>query len=318
MTIQDWGITWNEIEPHYDTFEYLCGTSGQAGNLNGKIQSRRQSVRGSALAALSDAAAKAGLRPYAVRRRRGKKLGYKPFPQPSGNMSQAYTNPLGVTLGPCTYCGFCEWFGCANYSKASPQTTVLPVLLRKSNFEARTELRSDPHQSRQYRQARDRRHLCRFLGRGIRAAGRSGPGVRFLAVQRAAPAAVRHRHALRSSDRSRPDRPQLHPSDNVDRARLLRQGQIQLQSVRRLRRDRDDHRRVQRRQFRPRPGRLCRRRLYRPGPDQRPADREHCGAARHAGLGLEMEAGDQGQLSVDHQLRRRLPWFDVFLSRQSI
>ena len=68
-----------------------------------------------------------------------KKLGYKPFPQPSGNMSQAYTNPLGVRLGPCTYCGYCEWFGCGNYSKASPQTTILPVLVRKSNFLIRDE-----------------------------------------------------------------------------------------------------------------------------------------------------------------------------------
>jgi gluconate 2-dehydrogenase alpha chain len=65
-------------------------------------------------------------------------MGYKPFPQPSGNLSQAYTNPLGVNLGPCTYCGVCEWFGCGNYSKASPQTTILPALLRKSNFYART------------------------------------------------------------------------------------------------------------------------------------------------------------------------------------
>ena len=40
-------------------------------------------------------------------------------------------------MGPCTYCGFCEWFGCGNYSKASPQTTILPVLVRKSNFSAR-------------------------------------------------------------------------------------------------------------------------------------------------------------------------------------
>ncbi|MBV8910989.1 MAG: GMC family oxidoreductase, partial [Gammaproteobacteria bacterium] len=44
---------------------------------------------------------------------------------------------LGVRLGPCTYCGFCEWFGCANYSKASPQTTILPALVRKMNFQAR-------------------------------------------------------------------------------------------------------------------------------------------------------------------------------------
>ena len=40
--------------------------------------------------------------------------------------------------GPCTYCGFCEWFGCGNYSKASPQTTILPVLVRKSNFSPAT------------------------------------------------------------------------------------------------------------------------------------------------------------------------------------
>src|SRR5262249_60160910 len=64
-------------------------------------------------------------------------LGSKPYPQASGNLSRAYTNPLGLRLGPCTYCGFCEWFGCANYSKASPQTTILPVLVRKSNFSAR-------------------------------------------------------------------------------------------------------------------------------------------------------------------------------------
>ena len=61
-------------------------------------------------------------------------MGYKPFPQPSGNLSQAYTNPLGVRLGPCTYCGFCEWFGCGNYSKASPQTTLLPGADAQAEF----------------------------------------------------------------------------------------------------------------------------------------------------------------------------------------
>ena len=61
-------------------------------------------------------------------------LGYHPFPHPTGNMSQPYVNPLGVQLGECTYCGFCEKFGCGNYSKASPQTTVLPYLMAKTNF----------------------------------------------------------------------------------------------------------------------------------------------------------------------------------------
>ena len=38
MTIQDWGVTYADLEPHYDRFEYLCGTCGTAGNLQGKIQ----------------------------------------------------------------------------------------------------------------------------------------------------------------------------------------------------------------------------------------------------------------------------------------
>src|SRR5437763_7430326 len=37
MTIQDWGVTYDELEPHYDAFEYLCGTSGTAGNVKGQI-----------------------------------------------------------------------------------------------------------------------------------------------------------------------------------------------------------------------------------------------------------------------------------------
>lgn len=32
-----------------------------------------------------------------------------------------------------------EWFGCGNYSRSSPQTCILPALVRSGNFEARTE-----------------------------------------------------------------------------------------------------------------------------------------------------------------------------------
>ncbi|HET8609145.1 MAG TPA: GMC family oxidoreductase, partial [Burkholderiales bacterium] len=38
MTIQDWGVTYEELEPYYDKFEYLCGISGAAGNIRGAIQ----------------------------------------------------------------------------------------------------------------------------------------------------------------------------------------------------------------------------------------------------------------------------------------
>jgi gluconate 2-dehydrogenase alpha chain len=137
MTIQDWGVAYDELEPYYDRFEYLCGTSGQAGNLAGALQDGGNPFEG------------ARSRPYPTPPQRqpygptlfaeaARSMGYKPFPQPSGNLSQAYKNPLGVALGPCTYCGYCEWFGCGNYSKASPQTTLLPVIVRRPNFQART------------------------------------------------------------------------------------------------------------------------------------------------------------------------------------
>ncbi len=136
MTIQDWGITYNELEPFYDRFEYLCGTSGRAGNLQGKIQPGGNPFEGPRSRPYPTPAQP---QPYSptLFAEAAQQLGYKPFPQPSGNLSQSYVNPLGVQLGPCTYCGFCEWFGCANYSKASPQTTVLPVLRRQPNFTAR-------------------------------------------------------------------------------------------------------------------------------------------------------------------------------------
>ena len=136
MTIQDWGVTYDDLEPHYDRFEYLCGTSGTAGNLKGQIQEGGNPFEGPRSRPYPNPAQKQPFS-HTLFAKAARELGYKPFPQPSGNLSQAYTNPLGLRLGPCTYCGFCEWFGCGNYSKASPQTTILPVLVRKSNFSLR-------------------------------------------------------------------------------------------------------------------------------------------------------------------------------------
>ena len=138
MTIQDWGVTYDELEPYYDKFEYLCGTSGKAGNIKGAKQEGGNPFEGPRS---RDYPTPPQKQPYGpvLFAQAAKEMGYHPFPQPSGNLSQAYTNPLGLTVGQCTFCGFCEWFGCGNYSKASPQTTILPALLQKANFEARTE-----------------------------------------------------------------------------------------------------------------------------------------------------------------------------------
>lgn len=138
MTIQDYGVTYEELEPHYDTFEYLCGIGGKAGNLKGQIQDGGNPFEGPRSREYPNPPMQMTYAPTLFAAA-AKDLGYKPFPGPSANMSQPYTNPLGVTLGQCTYCGFCEKYGCGNYSKASAQTTILPVLLRNKNFELRTE-----------------------------------------------------------------------------------------------------------------------------------------------------------------------------------
>ena len=137
MTIQDWGVTYDDLEPHYDRFEYLCGTSGAAGNLGGSIQPGGNPFEGRRSRPYPTPPQK---QPYGptLFAEAARQMGYQPFPQPSGNLSKGYTNPHGVTLGPCTYCGFCERFGCGNYSKATAQTTLLPVLMRRDNFTART------------------------------------------------------------------------------------------------------------------------------------------------------------------------------------
>src|SRR5207342_1135584 len=65
-------------------------------------------------------------------------LGYHPFPRPTANASRPYTNPDGMKLGQCQYCGFCERFGCESNAKGSPHITVIPVALRYSNVDLRT------------------------------------------------------------------------------------------------------------------------------------------------------------------------------------
>ena len=138
MQLQDWGVTYAELEPYYDRFEYLCGTSGQAGNIQGQIQPGGNKFEGPRSRGYPTPPMKTH---YAGKlfADAARELGYNPFPQPSSNLSQPYKNPLGIQIGACAYCGYCERFGCEMYAKASPQTTILPVLRQNPNFSLRTQ-----------------------------------------------------------------------------------------------------------------------------------------------------------------------------------
>ena len=136
MPVQDWGVTYAEMEPYHDLFERLFGIAGKAGNIKGQIQP--------------------GGNPFEAPRQREypqppieitesgqifngavESLGYKSFPMPAANSPGAYTNPDGMKLAPCQYCGHCERFICEANAKASPQVLLYPMLAQRKGFAIR-------------------------------------------------------------------------------------------------------------------------------------------------------------------------------------
>src|SRR6266581_944532 len=127
-SLADWPLTYADLEPFYDRTEYELGVSGKAGNLQGrKID---------------------GGNPFEAPRRReyplpplfvdqagqlfesgARKLGYHPFSTPRAIISQAYKG-----RSACTYCGYCQAFGCHIGAKSSILVTKLPEADRTGNF----------------------------------------------------------------------------------------------------------------------------------------------------------------------------------------
>jgi gluconate 2-dehydrogenase alpha chain len=136
MTIQDWGVTYDQLEPYYDKFEKMAGIAGKAGNLKGKLIPGGNVFEG-ARSSEFPVRAQPDSHPGSLLRKAALELGYHPFPAPSANLPVAYKNPDGVSRGPCTYCGFCERFGCEVGAKADPTVTVIPLALKTGRFELR-------------------------------------------------------------------------------------------------------------------------------------------------------------------------------------
>ena len=138
LLVQDWGVSAAELEPYYDRFEYLLGTSGKAGNLKGTKVAGGNPFEDPRS---RDYPTPPQKEPYgsALFRKAATELGFHPFTQPSSNLSQPYTNPEGMSLRTCMFCGFCERYGCEHYAKSSPQTVLLPVLLKEPRFTLRTQ-----------------------------------------------------------------------------------------------------------------------------------------------------------------------------------
>ncbi|WP_406819640.1 GMC family oxidoreductase [Pseudomonas sp. KnCO4] len=137
MTIQDHGVSYEELEPHFTRWEEVAAVSGKAGNIKGIRQQGGNPYepprsKEYPLPPLKDVYG------ATLFNKAAQSLGYQPFPVPAANASQPYTNPYGVRLGPCNFCGFCEGYACYMYSKASPQTSILPALKQQRNFTLKT------------------------------------------------------------------------------------------------------------------------------------------------------------------------------------
>ena len=127
-SLADWPLRYADLEPYYDRAEYEIGVSGKAGNLRGRRI--------------------AGGNPFEAPRRReyplpplfvdqsgavfdtaARNLGYSPFSTPRAILSEPYQGRPG-----CSYCGFCQAFGCHIGAKSSILVTKLPEADATGNF----------------------------------------------------------------------------------------------------------------------------------------------------------------------------------------
>src|SRR3954464_3844349 len=127
-SLADWPLSYADLEPFYDRAEYELGVSGKAGNLQGRkidggnvfeAPRRREYplpplLQDQAEILFDDA---------------GRKLGYHPFSTPRAIISEPYNGRPA-----CTYCGFCQAFGCHVGAKSSILVTKLPEADATGNF----------------------------------------------------------------------------------------------------------------------------------------------------------------------------------------
>ena len=119
-TVEDWPLDYHELEPYYDKIEYEIGVSGQAGNINAKIDPRgnvfegpRQ--RGYPMPPLRSTDF------YDRMAVAARGLGWHPFPGPAAINSQPYQK-----RSSCMYHGYCMGAGCPVDAKNSTAVTTIP------------------------------------------------------------------------------------------------------------------------------------------------------------------------------------------------
>jgi gluconate 2-dehydrogenase alpha chain len=139
-TVQDWGITYAELERHYAQVDHDIGVSGQAGNVNGTLipEGNPFEPPRSTPYPLPPLVSSIAANMFSEACR---ELGYHPFRQPAAITSQAYQDISKRWRSGCLYCGFCTRYGCEVDAKASPNASHIPLALATGKYELRTNCR---------------------------------------------------------------------------------------------------------------------------------------------------------------------------------
>ena len=134
-TVEDWPFDYNELEPYYEKVEYAIGVSGQAGNINGRIDERGNIFEGPRKREF----------PMPPLRSTGftdrmtaaaRSLGWHPAPGPAAIASRSYDGRSG-----CAYHGYCSGGGCHINAKSSTAVTTIPRAEKTGRFTVVPEAR---------------------------------------------------------------------------------------------------------------------------------------------------------------------------------
>ncbi|MFC3097479.1 GMC family oxidoreductase [Alteraurantiacibacter palmitatis] len=122
--LQDWPITYDELEPYYTKVEWEVGVSGLAGSSPFDPRFSRPYPMPPLPVKSSGVLFERGARA----------LGLHPFPAPMAINSMVYRGRPA-----CTQCGLCGGFGCEVRAKSSSVWTVIPEAEATGNCEVRAE-----------------------------------------------------------------------------------------------------------------------------------------------------------------------------------
>ena len=127
-TLEDWPLSYDELEPFYDRVEYEIGVSGKAGNIQGTLDPRGNVYEGPRqreypMPPLRETEFTSHMRTVA------QKLGWKPFQPPAAINSQPYQGHAG-----CAYHGFCDRGGCHVSAKNSTAVTTIPRAVKTKHL----------------------------------------------------------------------------------------------------------------------------------------------------------------------------------------